>query len=89
MLFLISCYFAFIWVEQRFHVSSEQRKEVSEYMNGFLDKILEQCKNLENHAVQADAVQMKNIDDFQKAYEVRHGIVTKDTSEYVVFCLAN
>ncbi|KAI5560825.1 hypothetical protein POPTR_016G077800v4 [Populus trichocarpa] len=56
-------------MRQRFHVSSEQRKEVSEYMNGFLDKILEQCKNLENHAVQADAVQMKNIDDFQKAYE--------------------
>ncbi|KAG6744026.1 hypothetical protein POTOM_052734 [Populus tomentosa] len=54
---------------QRFHVSSEQKEEVSEYMNGFLDKILEQCKNLENHAVQADAVQMKNIDDFQKAYE--------------------
>ncbi|KAJ6968437.1 kinesin-like protein KIN-5C [Populus alba] len=56
-------------MRQRFHVSSEQREEVSEYMNGFLDKILEQCKNLENHAVQADAVQMKNIDDFQKAYE--------------------
>ncbi|XP_011004114.1 PREDICTED: 125 kDa kinesin-related protein-like [Populus euphratica] len=56
-------------MRQRFHVSCEQRKEVSEYMNGFLDKILEQCKNLENHAVQADAVQMKNIDDFQKAYE--------------------
>ncbi|KAJ6300219.1 hypothetical protein OIU76_021089 [Salix suchowensis] len=56
-------------MRQRFHVSSEQRKEVSEYMNGFLDKILEQCKSLENHAVQADAVQMKNIADFQKAYE--------------------
>ncbi|KAH8504742.1 hypothetical protein H0E87_012111 [Populus deltoides] len=56
-------------MRQRFLVSSEKRKEVSEYMNGFLDKILEQCKSLENHAVQADAIQMKNITDFQEAYE--------------------
>lgn len=41
-------------------------------MSGFLHKLLEQFKMLENHAVQADAVQMKNIADFQKAYEVRH-----------------
>ncbi|KAF9680860.1 hypothetical protein SADUNF_Sadunf06G0165500 [Salix dunnii] len=56
-------------MRQRFLVSSEKRKEVSEYMNGFLDKILEQCKSLENHAVHADAIQMKNINDFQEAYE--------------------
>ncbi|KAG5243976.1 kinesin-related protein [Salix suchowensis] len=56
-------------MRQRFLVSSEKRKEVSEYMSGFLDKILEQCKSLENHAVQADAIQMKNITDFQEAYE--------------------
>ncbi|KAJ6745954.1 125 KDA KINESIN-RELATED PROTEIN-LIKE [Salix koriyanagi] len=56
-------------MRQRFLVSSDKRKEVSEYMSGFLDKILEQCKSLENHAVQADAIQMKNITDFQEAYE--------------------
>jgi hypothetical protein len=78
-----------MWTEQRFLVSGEKRKEVSEYMNGFLDKILEQCKSLENHAVQADAIQMKNITDFQEAYEVRHGKEIKHMGEYVLFCITN
>ncbi|KAJ4830125.1 Kinesin-like protein KIN-5C [Turnera subulata] len=56
-------------MRQRFHVSSEHRKEISEYIDGVLNKLVEQCGRLEGHAVEADAVQMKSIEDFQRAYE--------------------
>ncbi|WCJ34284.1 Kinesin-like protein KIN-5C [Euphorbia peplus] len=56
-------------LRQKFNVSGEQTKEVSDYMNGFLERLTEQSKELQNHATQADEVQLKSISDFQKAYE--------------------
>jgi hypothetical protein len=32
---------------------------------------------------------MKNITDFQEAYEVRHGKEIKHMGEYVLFCITN
>ncbi|XWS56012.1 hypothetical protein CRYUN_Cryun09bG0050000 [Craigia yunnanensis] len=55
-------------LRQRFHVSIEQTKDISDYTNGILDKLLEESVRVQNHAVQADEVQMKNIASFQKDY---------------------
>lgn len=57
-------------IQQRFQVTIERTKDIAEYTNGFLQKLLEESKSLENYAVQADENQMKSIADFQKAYEV-------------------
>ncbi|KDO70475.1 hypothetical protein CISIN_1g003495mg [Citrus sinensis] len=56
-------------MRQRFQVTIERTKDIAEYTNGFLQKLLEESKSLENYAVQADENQMKSIADFQKAYE--------------------
>ncbi|XWS59472.1 hypothetical protein CRYUN_Cryun08bG0125000 [Craigia yunnanensis] len=56
-------------LRQRFHVSIEQTKDISDYTNGILDKLSEESARVQNHAVQADEVQMKSIACFQKAYE--------------------
>ncbi|XVE75941.1 hypothetical protein DITRI_Ditri12bG0132500 [Diplodiscus trichospermus] len=56
-------------LRQRFHFSMEQTKDISDYTNGILDKLSEESVRVQNHAVEADVVQMKNIASFQKAYE--------------------
>ncbi|XVF76179.1 hypothetical protein PTKIN_Ptkin13bG0245800 [Pterospermum kingtungense] len=56
-------------LRERFHVSIEQTKDISHYTNEILDKLSEESVRVQNHAVQADEIQMKNIDSFQKAYE--------------------
>ncbi|KAK1562399.1 hypothetical protein Q3G72_011209 [Acer saccharum] len=56
-------------LRQRFHAAIEQTKDISEYTNGFLQKLKEESKSLENFAVKADDIQMNNIAEFQKAYE--------------------
>ncbi|KAK6231854.1 hypothetical protein SCA6_001927 [Theobroma cacao] len=56
-------------LRQRFHVSIEQTKDISDYTNGILDKLSEEALRVQNHAVQADELQMKSIVSFQKAYE--------------------
>ncbi|XP_022744590.1 kinesin-like protein KIN-5C [Durio zibethinus] len=56
-------------LRQRFHVSIEQTKDISDYTNGILDKLSEESVRVQDHAVQAEEVQMKNIASFQKAYE--------------------
>ncbi|XP_021289820.1 kinesin-like protein KIN-5C [Herrania umbratica] len=56
-------------LRQRFHVSIEQTKDISDYTNEILDKLSEESVRVQNHAVQADEVQMKSIICFQKAYE--------------------
>lgn len=58
-------------VLQRFNDSIDHAKMISEFADGFFQKLLEELKRLENHAVNIDEIQMKNIVDFQKAYEVR------------------
>ncbi|XP_039030627.1 kinesin-like protein KIN-5C [Hibiscus syriacus] len=56
-------------LRQRFHVSIEQTKDISDYTSEILDKLSEESVRVQNHAVQADEVQMKSIANFQKAYE--------------------
>lgn len=58
-------------IHQRFSVSIEHTKDISEYTNGFLGKLIEESKNLEGHAAHIEEIQMKSIAEFQKAYEVR------------------
>lgn len=55
---------------QRFDDSIHHSANVSEVINGIFDKLMEESKQLENHANQVDETQTKNIDEFQKAYEV-------------------
>ncbi|KAE8676888.1 kinesin-like protein [Hibiscus syriacus] len=56
-------------LRQRFHVSIEQTNDISDYASEILDKLSEESVRVQNHAVQADEVQMKSISSFQKAYE--------------------
>ncbi|KAJ7971578.1 Kinesin-like protein [Quillaja saponaria] len=56
-------------LRQRFNVSIEQTRDISEYTEGFVDKLLEESKRLENFVTQADELQKKSIAEFQKAYE--------------------
>ncbi|GLT62689.1 hypothetical protein SLA2020_353070 [Shorea laevis] len=56
-------------LRQRFNVSIEQTKDISEYTSEALRKILEESTKLQNHATQASEVQMKSIASFQKTYE--------------------
>lgn len=69
-LFLLICFFFLLKIQQRFLATIEKTKDISEYTNGFLQKLLEELKKLEYYAVQADEIQMKSIADFQKAFEV-------------------
>ncbi|GMI96676.1 hypothetical protein like AT2G36200 [Hibiscus trionum] len=56
-------------LRQRFHVSIEQTKDISDYSSEILNKLSEESVRVQNHAVQADEVQMKSIASFRKAYE--------------------
>ncbi|XP_059646666.1 kinesin-like protein KIN-5C [Cornus florida] len=56
-------------LRQRFNVSLENTTNISEFIHGFLQKILEESRRLESHATQVDEIQMKSIAEFQKAYE--------------------
>lgn len=42
----------------------------SESLLGFVEKLSEESKRLENHATKVDEVQTKSITEFCKAYEV-------------------
>ncbi|KAJ9695076.1 hypothetical protein PVL29_010530 [Vitis rotundifolia] len=56
-------------LRQRFHVSMEKTRGISEFTHGFLHNLLEESRKLENHATIAEETQMKSIAEFQKAYE--------------------
>ncbi|CAI0462327.1 unnamed protein product [Linum tenue] len=56
-------------LRQRFNSSSEQTKQISDYTDGFLSKLMDQSKTIQNHVTGVDNIQMKSIADFQKAYE--------------------
>lgn len=44
----------------------------SETIHEFLDKLFEESKSLERHAIEVDEIQTKSIIEFQKAYEVHY-----------------
>ncbi|KAM7468253.1 hypothetical protein LguiB_015815 [Lonicera macranthoides] len=56
-------------LRQRFNVSIEHTTNTSEFVNGFLDKLIEESKELGNHALEVDEMQTNCIAEFQKAYE--------------------
>ncbi|XP_014521873.1 kinesin-like protein KIN-5C [Vigna radiata var. radiata] len=57
-------------LRNKFNLSLEQIKDISERSQEFVDKLFEESKKLKDYASQADPVQMKSIDEFKKAYEV-------------------
>ena len=56
--------------EQRFNDSIEHSKNISEFTHGFLQKLIEESRELQSHAIQVDEIQTTSILEFQKAYEV-------------------
>ncbi|KAG6580710.1 Kinesin-like protein KIN-5C, partial [Cucurbita argyrosperma subsp. sororia] len=56
-------------LRQRFHVTIDQTKGISEYIEEFLSKLTEESKRLGNHAAEAEEIQIKSIAEFQKVYE--------------------
>lgn len=63
-------------MSQRFNVSMEKTRDISEFTLGFLHNLLEESKKLENHSTDAEESQVKIITEFQKAYEVSPGTST-------------
>ena len=57
-------------MSQRFHVSMEKTRDISEFTHGFLHNLLDESRKLETHANEAEETQMKSIAEFEKAYEV-------------------
>lgn len=48
----------------------EQTQEMSEYTSTFFQKLMQESKNAENRAAEANDNQINSIIDFQKTYEV-------------------
>ncbi|GAB4833367.1 Kinesin-like protein KIN-5C [Ancistrocladus abbreviatus] len=72
-------------LRQRFHDSLEDMKEISEFINGYLHKIIEEMGVLGDHASQAEEIQLKSISEFQKAFEEQ----TKSDAEKLIAEMAN
>nr|XP_043621293.1 kinesin-like protein KIN-5C [Erigeron canadensis] len=56
-------------LRKRFDASIHHTTNISEFINGIFDKLMEVSKELGSHTNQVDETQTKNIDEFQKAYE--------------------
>ncbi|OIT27551.1 PREDICTED: kinesin-like protein KIN-5C [Nicotiana attenuata] len=56
-------------LRQRFNDSTEHLTNISEIIQGFFDKLLDESKRLEKHATTVDEIQTKSIAEFEKAYE--------------------
>ncbi|KAA8518561.1 hypothetical protein F0562_016035 [Nyssa sinensis] len=56
-------------LRERFNVSIEHTMNMSEFTHGFLQKLMEESRRLENHASQVDEIQMKSIAEFQRAFQ--------------------
>ncbi|TQE00172.1 hypothetical protein C1H46_014184 [Malus baccata] len=56
-------------LKQRFNSSIKQTQDISEYSQGFLHKLLEESKRLEDHVGQTNDITLNSIAEFQKAYE--------------------
>ncbi|KAF3432600.1 hypothetical protein FNV43_RR27340 [Rhamnella rubrinervis] len=55
---------------QRFHANTEQTKDISEHSVGFLLKLLEDLKKLDDCVTIVHDLKLKSFADFQKAYEI-------------------
>ncbi|WJX84841.1 Kinesin-like protein KIN-5C [Trifolium repens] len=56
-------------VRNRFNLSVEQIKEISERSEELVEKLFDESKKLEDFVAQADEMQIESIDEFKKAYE--------------------
>ncbi|XP_058739041.1 kinesin-like protein KIN-5C [Vicia villosa] len=56
-------------VRNRFNLSVEQIKEISERSEELVEKLFKESKKLENFVAQTDKMQTESIDEFKKAYE--------------------
>ncbi|CAK8544097.1 unnamed protein product [Lathyrus sativus] len=56
-------------VRNRFNLSVEQIKEISERSEELVEKLFEESKKLENFVAQTDKMQTESIDEFKKVYE--------------------
>ncbi|KAK9075819.1 hypothetical protein SSX86_004148 [Deinandra increscens subsp. villosa] len=56
-------------LRKRFDDSIHHTTNISEFVNGIFDKLMEESKELGIHANQVDEIQIKNIYELQKAYE--------------------
>ncbi|XP_049402258.1 kinesin-like protein KIN-5C [Solanum stenotomum] len=56
-------------LRQKFHDSTEHLAYISEIIQGFFDKLVEESKKLERHASTVDEIQTKCIAEFEAAYE--------------------
>ncbi|CAN8287444.1 unnamed protein product [Cochlearia groenlandica] len=58
-------------LRERFHATMEQTQKMSEYTSTFFQKLLEESKDAENRAAEANDSQIDSIVDFQKTYEAQ------------------
>ncbi|XP_010520703.1 PREDICTED: kinesin-like protein KIN-5C [Tarenaya hassleriana] len=72
-------------LRQKFQVTIEKTHEVAEYTKTFFQKLMEESKSAEDHAIQADETQIKSIIDFQKAYQAQ----SKSDGEALIAELTN
>ncbi|KAE9621749.1 putative plus-end-directed kinesin ATPase [Lupinus albus] len=56
-------------LRNRLNLSVKQIKDISERSQELVDRLFEESKKLEDFALSADYMQMKNIGDFKQAYE--------------------
>ncbi|WMV52454.1 hypothetical protein MTR67_045839 [Solanum verrucosum] len=56
-------------LRQKFHDSTEHLANISEIIQGFFDKFVEESKKLERHVSTVDEIQTKCIAEFEAAYE--------------------
>lgn len=56
-------------LRQRFNDSIEHIKDVSEFLNDYLQKMTEESSKLGGHASQIEEIQIQSISAFQKAFE--------------------
>ncbi|CAN7062062.1 unnamed protein product [Brassica rapa subsp. trilocularis] len=71
--------------QQKFHTTMEQTQEMSEYTSTFFQKLMQESKNAENRAAEANDNQINSIIDFQKTYEAQ----SKSNTEKLIADLTN
>ncbi|CAN6843732.1 unnamed protein product [Brassica oleracea] len=71
--------------QQKFHTTMEQTQEMSEYTSTFFQKLMQESKNAENRAAEANENQINSIIDFQKTYEAQ----SKSDTEKLIADLTN
>lgn len=55
---------------QRFHDCIKHLKDTSEFVNIYLQNMMDESSKLGSHASQSEEIQMKSISEFQKAFKV-------------------